>query len=79
MHEVQNLRNRLKFQRAIRLKKRNSIGAPRENILQTSAQLPERHSRLVNQDRTIRRNLNNDCSGWIKWAPAVCLLRYCRL
>ncbi len=75
MHEVQNLRNRLKFQRTIRLKERNSIGAPGENFLQPSLQLVEPHSRLVDPDRTIRRNLNDDCFGWIIWDPRVCLLR----
>lgn len=37
MHEVQNLRNRLKFQRAICLKKRNPLGAPGETLLEPSA------------------------------------------
>ena len=63
MHEIQNLGNRLKFQRTIRLKKRDSIGAMGENILQPLTQLLELHSRLVDPDRTIQRNLNDDCFG----------------
>ena len=63
MHEVQNLRNRLKFQRTICLKKRDPIGAPGLNTLQVIAQLLDPHSRLVDPDRTIRRNLNDDCFG----------------
>jgi len=61
MHEVQNLGNRLKLQRTIGLKKRCSIGAPGENFLQASLQLLELRFRLVDSDRTIRRNLNDDC------------------
>jgi hypothetical protein len=41
MHEVENLGNRLKFQRAICLEKRNPIRAWSESLLESSTQLIE--------------------------------------
>ena len=63
MHEVQNLGNRLKFQRTICLKKCNPLGTPGENLLEPSAQLVELYSRLIDPNRTIRRNLHDDGFG----------------
>lgn len=79
MHEVQNLSNRLKFQRTICLKKRNPLGATCENLLELSAHLIELYRRLIDSNRTIRGNLNDDRIGWIVGEQAVCLLWYGRL
>ena len=63
MHEVQNLRNRLKFQRTICLKKHKPLGTPDETLLEPSGQLIERYFRPIDPYRTIRRNLHDDGFG----------------
>ena len=79
MHEVQNLGNRLKLERAICLKKRNPIRTWNENFLQPRAQLIELYCRLIDPDGTIGRDLHDDGFDWNPWAGAVGLLGYCRL
>jgi hypothetical protein len=71
MHEVENLGNRLKFQRAICLEKRNPIRAWSESLLESSTQLIELYCRLIDANRTVRRNLNDDCFGRNVWAVPV--------
>ena len=61
MHVVQNLGHRLKLEGTVSLKKRNALSAQCEYWCEPSTQFFALYYRLVDPERTIRSNLNDDC------------------
>jgi hypothetical protein len=57
VHEIENLCHRVKLERAITLQKRNVLSAESEDLLQANAL----NNRLIDPERTIGRNLDDDC------------------
>jgi hypothetical protein len=62
VHEIENLCHRVKLERAITLQKRNVLSAESEDLLQANRQSLALNNRLIDPERTIGRNLDDDCS-----------------